>query len=97
MNFTAAMIAGFLKGAVEGDPDISVSDVSRIEEGRPGTLSFLANPKYEKYIYETLSSVVIVSEDFKPQRPVSATLVRVKNAFTNRVNPGKQGSAPCPA
>jgi UDP-3-O-[3-hydroxymyristoyl] glucosamine N-acyltransferase len=81
MNFTAEMIAGFLEGKVEGDPEASVSDVSRIEEGRPGTLSFLANPKYEKHIYETRSSIVIVNEDFRPQRPMTATLIRVKNAY----------------
>jgi UDP-3-O-[3-hydroxymyristoyl] glucosamine N-acyltransferase len=81
MNFTAAVIADFLKGTVDGDPSASVSEVSKIEEGRAGTLAFLANPKYEKYIYETRSSIVIVNEDFVPQRPVSATLVRVKNAY----------------
>ncbi|MCP4314258.1 MAG: UDP-3-O-(3-hydroxymyristoyl)glucosamine N-acyltransferase [Bacteroidetes bacterium] len=81
MNFTATIIAEFLKGRVEGDPQASVSDVSKIEQGRPGTLSFLANPKYEKYIYETESTIVIVNEDFKPQKDVVATLVRVKNAY----------------
>ncbi len=81
MNFTAAVIADFLKGTVDGNPEAGVSDISRIEEGRPGTLSFLANPKYEKYIYETQSSIVIVNEDFKPAKNISATLVRVKNAY----------------
>lgn len=81
MNFTAAIIAEFLKGQVEGDPQAGVSDVSKIEEGRPGTLSFLANPKYEKYIYETESTIVIVNEDFKAREKVKATLVRVKNAY----------------
>jgi len=81
MNFTAAVIAEFLKGSVEGDPNASVSDISKIEEGRPGTLSFLANPKYEKYIYETQSSIVIVNVDFKPQKKINSTLVRVKNAY----------------
>ena len=83
MDFTAALIADFLKGTVDGDPSVSVHDVSKIEEGRSGTLSFLANPKYEKYIYETKSSIVIVNEDFQPQRPVSATLVRVKDAYVS--------------
>jgi len=81
MNFTAATIAEFLKGRVEGNPEASVNEVSKIEEGRSGTLSFLANPKYEKYIYDTQSSIVIVNEDFSPQNPVSATLIRVKNAY----------------
>lgn len=81
MNFTAAMIAEFLKGTVEGNPEANVNDVSKIEEGRSGTLSFLANPKYEKYIYDTQSSIVIVNEDFKAQKNISATLIRVKNAY----------------
>jgi UDP-3-O-[3-hydroxymyristoyl] glucosamine N-acyltransferase len=81
MNFTAAVIAEFLKGEVEGNPEASVSDISKIEEGKPGTLSFLANPKYEKYIYDTQSSIVIVNADFKAQKDISATLVRVQNAY----------------
>lgn len=81
MNFTATVIAEFLKGEVEGNPDASVNDISKIEEGKPGTLSFLANPKYEKFIYETQSSIVIVNADFKPQKEISATLVRVQNAY----------------
>lgn len=81
MNFTAALIAEFLKGSVEGNPEATVSDISKIEEGRPGTLSFLANPKYEKYIYDTRASIVIVSDDFNAQKAVPATLIRVKNAY----------------
>jgi UDP-3-O-[3-hydroxymyristoyl] glucosamine N-acyltransferase len=81
MNFTAATIAEFLKGEVDGNPEASVNNISKIEEGLPGTLSFLANPKYEKYIYDTPSSIVIVNADFKPQREIRATLVRVKNAY----------------
>ncbi len=75
------MIAEFLKGTVEGNPDATVHDVSKIEEGKAGTLSFLANPKYEKHIYDTRSDIVIVNEDFAPQKPVPATLIRVKNAY----------------
>ena len=81
MNFTAAVIAEFLKGEVEGNPDASVDDIAKIEEGKPGTLSFLANPKYEKFIYETTSSIVIVNADFKPQKEIGATLIRVNNAY----------------
>lgn len=81
MNFTAAVIAEFLKGSVEGNPEASVNDVSKIEDGLPGTLSFLANPKYEKYIYDTQSSVVIVNDDFEAKQAVKATMVRVKNAY----------------
>ncbi len=81
MNFTAAVIAEFLQGTVEGDPQASVSDVSKIEEGKDGTLSFLSNPKYEKYIYDTQSTIVIVNEDFSPVKEIGATLIRVKNAY----------------
>jgi UDP-3-O-[3-hydroxymyristoyl] glucosamine N-acyltransferase len=81
MNFTASVIAEFLKGSVEGNPEATVSDISKIEEGKPGTLSFLANPKYERYIYDTQSSIVIVNADFQPQKAISATLVRVENAY----------------
>jgi UDP-3-O-[3-hydroxymyristoyl] glucosamine N-acyltransferase len=81
MNFTADAIAELLKGTVDGDPRVSVNDVSKIEEGKAGSLSFLANPKYEKYIYDTRSTIVIVNDDFKPSRKVGATLIRVKNAY----------------
>ncbi len=81
MNFTAAVIAEFLKGTIEGDPQTSIHDVSKIEEGRTGTLSFLANPKYEKYIYDSQSSIIIVNEDFKPKKELESTLIRVKNAY----------------
>lgn len=81
MNFTAAVIAEFLKGTIEGDPQTSIHDVSKIEEGRTGTLSFLANPKYEKYIYDSKSSIIIVNEDFKPKKELESTLIRVKNAY----------------
>ena len=81
MKFKASTIAGFLKGKIEGDPEVEVNDISKIEEGRPGTLSFLANPKYEKHIYNTQSSIVLVNHDFKPEKPISATLIRVENAY----------------
>jgi len=81
MKFKAQMIAAFLKGEIEGNPDVEVVNISKIEEGKPGTLSFLSNPKYEKYIYETQASIVLVNKDFKPERPVSATLIRVENAY----------------
>ncbi len=81
MNFTAETIAQFLNGIVDGDPGSSISDVAKIEEGREGALSFLANPKYEKYIYDTQASIVIVNKDFKPEKPVQSTLIRVDNAY----------------
>ena len=81
MQFTASQIADFLNGVVEGDPETTVSDVSKIEDGKPGTLAFLSNPKYEKYIYDTSAAVVLVNKDFKPRQQVQATLVRVDDAY----------------
>ena len=81
MEFTAQVIAGFLKGEIEGNPDIKVNTVAKIEEGHEGALSFLANPKYEHYIYSTESSIVLVNKSFVPSSPVKATLIRVENAY----------------
>lgn len=81
MEFTAQLIADHLGGIVEGDPDVKVSDISKIEEGRPGTLSFLANPKYEKYLYDSESSIILINKDFSLTKPVKATLVRVDDAY----------------
>lgn len=81
MEFTAAIIAGFLKGEIEGNPEIKVSTVAKIEEGHEGALSFFSNPKYEHYLYSTKSSVVLVNKDFKASGPISATLIRVNNAY----------------
>lgn len=81
MEFKAINIADFLHGTVEGDENISVSNVSRIEDGKPGTLAFLANPKYEKFLYETEASIVLVNRNFVPERPVSCTLIRVDDPY----------------
>ena len=81
MEFTARQIAAFLNGEIEGNPETRVSGISKIEEGRTGSLSFLANPKYEKYIYETASSIVLVNRSFKPEKNINATLIRVENAY----------------
>ena len=81
MEFTAAAIAGFLKGEIEGDPGIVVNAIAKIEEGHEGALSFLANPKYEHYIYSTKSSVVLVNKSFVPTSKVEATLIKVENAY----------------
>ena len=81
MVFTAEQIASFLGGTVDGDKNATVTTFAKIEEGKEGALSFLANPQYEKYIYETKSSVVLVNLDFIPKQPVSSTLVRVDNAY----------------
>lgn len=83
MSFTAKQIAEFLKGEIIGNPDISVSDFSKIEEGRAGTLSFLANPKYESYIYETEADIVLVNSDFTPAKEIRATLIKVPNAYAS--------------
>lgn len=81
MEFSAQQIASFLGGTIEGNPDVKVSNFSKIEEGKPGTLSFLANPKYEHHIYNTEASIVLVNNDFTPTEPVKATLVKVANAY----------------
>ena len=81
MEFTAKQIAGFLGGRVEGDPDAVVTDVSRIEAGRPGTLSFLANMKYQSHIYETQSTIVLVQNDFVASQPLSCTLIKVDDPY----------------
>lgn len=81
MEFTAAAIAGFLKGEVEGNPETVVNNIAKIEEGFKGALSFLANPKYEHYIYTTRSSIVLVNKTFVPSAKIEATLIRVENAY----------------
>ena len=81
MEFTAKQIAAYLGGTVEGNDDAAVKTFAKIEEGVPGAISFLANAKYEHYLYETKSSIVLVNRDLQLQRPVSATLVRVDNAY----------------
>lgn len=82
MQFTAQQIAGILNGTVDGNPEVVVDQLSKIEEGRPGTLTFLANPKYTHYLYGTQASIVIVHNDFTPESPVSPTLIRVKDPYS---------------
>jgi len=81
MEFTAGQVAALINGTVDGDVNAVINNFAKIEEGVPGAISFLANPQYEQYIYETQSSVVLVNEDFKPMKPVAATMIRVKNAY----------------
>ena len=83
MEFSAQQIASVLGGTVEGDPEVKVNNFSKIEEGKPGTLTFLANPKYEHFIYQTEASIVLVNNDFTPAEPVKATLVKVANAYAS--------------
>lgn len=80
MEFSAQQIAELLNGSIDGKPSVVVNSLSKIEEGKPKTLSFLANPAYTHYIYDTDASVVIVNKDFVPEKPVKATMIRVENA-----------------
>ena len=81
MEFQAKDIATFLSGEIDGDENITVFKVSKIEEGEPGALAFLANPKYENYIYTTKASVVLVSKNFKLKSAVQATLIKVDDPY----------------
>lgn len=74
-------IADYLKGTVEGDGALKVSELSKIEEGRPGTLTFLSNPKYTQYIYTTQASACLVNKDFVAEQSLTTTLIRVDNAY----------------
>jgi len=81
MEYTAKQLASYLSGEIEGDPDVSVNNISKIEEGLPGTLTFLANPKYSPFIYTTKASIVLVNKDFIAEQPIEATLIRVENSY----------------
>ena len=81
MELTASQLAAIVDGTVEGDENVKVSTFARIEEGHPGALSFLANPKYTHHIYSTDSSVVLVKRDFVAEHPVKATLIRVDDPY----------------
>ena len=81
MEFKAKEIAEILGGTVDGNPEAVVTSFARIESGKPGTICFFANPKYEHYVYECKADIIIVNNTFEPQKPVTATLVRVENAY----------------
>lgn len=83
MEFTAQQIAGLLEGEIEGNPEATVNDLAKIEEGKPGTITFLANPKYEEYIYSTESSIALVNKTFAPTQdlPDGLTLIKVDDAY----------------
>ena len=81
MEFTAKQIADMIGGRVEGNDNVTINSFAKIEEGKPGAISFLSNPKYTHYLYETQSSVVLINEDVELEQPVAATLIRVKNAY----------------
>ena len=81
MEFTAKQIAEFITGRVEGDENVAIHTFAKIEEGQPGAISFLSNPKYTHFLYETKSTIVLINEDLELEQKVSATLIRVKNAY----------------
>ncbi|OBQ52567.1 UDP-3-O-(3-hydroxymyristoyl)glucosamine N-acyltransferase [Tamlana sp. s12] len=81
MKFTAQQIAGILEGDVDGNPDIEVSKLSKIEEGFEGALTFLANPKYKHHIYTTKASITIVNKSFVPEHEVETTMIKVEDAY----------------
>ena len=83
MEFTAHQIAELISGEVLGDREVKVSNFSKIEEGKSGTITFLANPKYESYIYSTKASIALVNKNFTPSEtlPSNLTLIKVDNAY----------------
>lgn len=103
MEFTAKQIAAYVGGEIIGDENATVYTFAKIEEGVKGALSFLANPKYASYIYDTQSSIVLVNNDFVPERPIQATLIKTANAYESlaklmalyeSVKPKKTGISP---
>jgi UDP-3-O-[3-hydroxymyristoyl] glucosamine N-acyltransferase len=83
MQFTALQIATLLKGKLVGEPEAKINQVAKIEEAKAGSLSFVANPKYEEYLYSTDASIIIINEDYELKQPVKATLIRVKDAYSS--------------
>ena len=103
MEFTAKQIAAYVGGEIIGDENVTVCTFAKIEEGVKGALSFLANPKYASYIYDTQSSIVLANSDFTPERPIQATLIKTANAYESlaklmtlyeSVKPKKTGISP---
>ena len=103
MIFSARQIADVVRGKVEGNPEVTISKLSKIEEGEPGSLSFLANPKYTQFIYTTEASIVIVNDSFVPEQPITCTLIKVKDAYSafahllevyNQIKSDKKGISP---
>ena len=81
MEFKAKEIAEILNGTIDGNPEVTVTTFARIENGKPGSICFFANPKYEHYVYECKADIIIVNKTFEPKEPVSATLVRVEDSY----------------
>lgn len=82
MQLTANQIALLLNGTVEGNPDVPVNQLAKIEDASPGSLTFLANPKYEQFLYTTEASIVIINDDLVVSQPLDTTLIRVKDAYS---------------
>src|SRR6478672_1009584 len=82
MQFTAAQISMLLNGKIEGDAGATVSSFGKIEEAVAGQLTFLANPKYEEYLYTTRASIAIINEGYELREPVKPTLIRVADAYS---------------
>ena len=76
MELTAKQLADILRGTVDGDPEVRITTFAKIEHGKPGALSFYANPKYEQYVYTSKSSILLVNSDFVPKQEVGPTMVR---------------------
>ncbi len=83
MQFTAKQIADYLNGEIEGDENVTVNNVAKIEEGKEGDISFYANPKYEEYVYSTDSSILLVDRNFQPNGEVKPTIIKVDDAYTS--------------
>ena len=83
MNFTAGQIADQINGTIVGDRDVDIFNISKIEEGTKGSLTFLANPKYTEFIYSTNASAAIVGEDFEPTEKINTTLIKVKDPYSS--------------
>ncbi len=81
MKFTAEQIAGILEGEIVGNPNAEVHTLSKIEEGSEGSLTFLANPKYQSFIYSTKATIAIVNKNFEPEQPLEITLIKVEDAY----------------
>jgi len=83
MEFTARELAQILNGTVDGNPEARATSFAKIEHGKEGQLCFFANPKYEKYVYTSKASILLVNADFSPKEPVAPTMIRVENAYTS--------------
>lgn len=83
MQFTAKQIAGLIEGKIEGNPEVAVSSFGKLEEATEGQLAFLANPKYEEFLYSTKASIIIVNNSLELEKKINATLIRVPDAYSS--------------